>query len=254
MTNSDEASEGRLAAVSETTDILPGGPQMLDSKLERPVLSIRDAAWQMGIGAQTLGNWLEGYTARNGRRHPPVLRIEPTGQLFLTWGEYVEAFYLTAYRFDKKVPLQRIRPFIEAMRQEFQVRYPLAHMQPYVDESRQLLLKVQQSLDLPDELWMVFQGSSRQLVLNPTLQTEFLSRVVFNFETAQRILPIRGEERLTIDPGVRSGTASILGVPARLLMQSVEAGDTLEAVATSYDLEVSDVELAVAFARLPRAA
>lgn len=221
--------------------------------LDRRVLGASEAAWQLGISGQTLGNWLDGYTAKNGKVHPPVLRETPTGVPSLTWGEYVEAFYLTAYRFHKKVPLQRIRPFVEAMRQEFQVPYPLAHLRPYVDESRQLLLKVQKELDLPDDLWMVFEGKSQQLVLNPTLRTDFLSRVEFEADDAQRIFPIPDKRRLVIDPRVRSGTAAIEGVPATLVAKSVESGDSLQTVADTFDLDIPAIELALSYA-LARAA
>lgn len=226
---------------------------MAATTLDRRVLSTNDAAWQLGISNQTLGNWLEGYTARNGRNHPPVLRETATGEASLTWGEYVEAFYLTAYRFHKRVPMQRLRPFVEAMRQAFQLPYPLAHLRPYVDESRQLLLKVQDELDLPDELWMVFHGKSQQLVLNPTLQMDFLSRVEFEADDAQRIFPFPNKRRLVIDPRVRSGTASIEGVPASMVAKAVESGDTIQAVAETFDLDLPDVELALSYA-LARAA
>jgi hypothetical protein len=108
------------------------------------------------------------------------------------------------------------------MRQEFQVAYPLAHLRPYVDESRKLLLKVQESLDLPDELWMVFEGKSQQLILNPTLQTDFLSRVEFGADDVQRIFPVPNKRRLGHRSRVRSGTASIKGVPASMVAKGVE--------------------------------
>lgn len=48
----------------------------------------------------------------------------------VTWGEFVELGYLRQYR-RKEVPFQRLRPVIEALRQEFGTPYPLAAAKPF---------------------------------------------------------------------------------------------------------------------------
>jgi hypothetical protein len=44
--------------------------------------------------------------------YPPVVRIEPTGQEIVTWGEFTETRLLAVFR-DAGVPMQRMRPAVE---------------------------------------------------------------------------------------------------------------------------------------------
>ena len=50
----------------------------------------------------------------------------------MTWAEFVEAGLLRSYRRDHEVPLRELRDFIDRLRDEFQVPYPLADRRPYV--------------------------------------------------------------------------------------------------------------------------
>lgn len=121
-------------------------------------------------------HWLEGGEPQ-GFRYEPVLRAEPTGSNQVTWGEMVAARYLRAYR--ERVPMQRLRPFIAALRSEFGALYPLAHFRPYVDENRSLVLRLQEEAGLRDDLWLVFQLRAGHLRINPAVVNEFLDRVEF---------------------------------------------------------------------------
>ena len=56
----------------------------------------------------------------------PVIRREPTNSRTVTWAEFVEAGLLRSYRRDHEVPLRELRDFIDRLRDEFQVPYPLA--------------------------------------------------------------------------------------------------------------------------------
>ena len=74
--------------------------------LNRPVYSLADAAEILRMSPGTLAWWLDG--GERGRRvYPPVIRVEPTGERSLTWGEFVEAGLLRQYRRELGVRLQR---------------------------------------------------------------------------------------------------------------------------------------------------
>jgi hypothetical protein len=123
--------------------------------LDRPVTTVPEAARVLQIPVSTLRAWLDG-AERRGRRSQPVLREVATGSNQVTWGEMVEAHYLRAYR--AAVSMQRLRPFLSQLRDEFGVPYPLAHFRPFVDASHDLVFRLQEESDLPDELWMVYRG------------------------------------------------------------------------------------------------
>jgi hypothetical protein len=80
------------------------------------------AARLLRVAPSTLHWWLEGRPPR----YRPVIRVEPTGSRNVTWAEFVEAGLLRSYRREHDVPLKELREFIDRLREEFQVPYPLA--------------------------------------------------------------------------------------------------------------------------------
>ncbi len=116
------------------------------SILERPVYGVAEAAGFLGLRPDRARAWLDGYE-RQGVRYTSVIRVEPTGDDIVTWGEFVELGYLREYR-RKGVPLQRLRPVTDALRAEFATPYPLATAKPYI-YGKELVLELQQRNDLP---------------------------------------------------------------------------------------------------------
>lgn len=216
--------------------------------LERPVTTVPEAARVLQIPLTTLRSWLDG-AERRGSRSEPVLRELATGSNLVTWGEMVEARYLRAYR--AAVSMQRLRPFLAQMRNEFGVPYPLAHFKPYVDASRDLVYRLQTQADLPDDLWLVFRGRGDQLRLSPTVANDFLHQVEFAVDgglEALRMRPLGRPSNLVIDPGVHSGAPSVRGVrTARLAERAEGFGETPDELAREFDLDLSDVKAAIAY-------
>jgi len=207
---------------------------MTTTTLGRPVTTYKEAARSLRMPPATLRTWLDGFS-RSGRHYEPVLRPFATGDLTMTWGEMVEARYLRAYR--EKVSLQRIRPFVTALRDEFGVPYPLAHFRPYVK--------------LPEDLWLVFEGRSGQYILNQAIQKDFLDHVEFDegaSDEALRIFPMGKDSAVVIDPKVGSGAATIHGVRTADLAQRFEVfGETPDELAEEFELDPSDIKLGIAF-------
>jgi hypothetical protein len=67
------------------------------SILDRPVYGVSEAAGLLGLRADRGQAWLDGYE-RQGALYAPVIRVEPTGQDVVSWGEFVELGYLREYR------------------------------------------------------------------------------------------------------------------------------------------------------------
>ena len=98
--------------------------------------------------------------------HRPVIRQEPKGTgAAVTWAEFVEAGLLRQYRRELKVPLPELRAFIELLRQQFDVTYPLADRRPYAN-GKALVLEAQEQAGLPGESWLVTVADGR-LLLTP---------------------------------------------------------------------------------------
>lgn len=110
------------------------------SILDLPIYSFADVDRLVGLSAGTARRWIDGYE-RAGVAYPPVLRPEPTGDEDVTWGEMVEARLLAEFR-HRRVSLQRLRPAVQRLREEFGP-YPLAMARPLLDlTGRELVRRV----------------------------------------------------------------------------------------------------------------
>ena len=81
----------------------------------------------------------------------------------VTWAEFVEAGLLRAYR--RHVPMAELRAFIDRLRSEYGVPYPLADRRPFVAD-KQLLHDAQEAANLDAEFCLVAEVRG-QLVLTP---------------------------------------------------------------------------------------
>lgn len=89
------------------------------------MFSEAEAARLLGVHQSTLHYWLAG-GERRGRSYQPVIRVEPRATRSVTWAEFVEAGLLREYRRTHGVPMPELRAFIDQLRRDFGVPYPLA--------------------------------------------------------------------------------------------------------------------------------
>lgn len=210
--------------------------------LTRDTYSVAEAARLLRVSPPTLRRWLEG---REG--YQPVIRPEPTGSGNVTWGEFVEARFLCEYR--KRRSLQRLRPVIARLREELDVAYPLATGQPFVGPGLELTLRTQQAENLPDELAIVYEIISGQLVLAP-VASQFMERVQFAEEHPRwvvRIMPQGADSPVVIDPEFSFGAPTVRGIRTEAITEMVDAGESLQEVAEDYSLSAAEVRAAVTF-------
>ena len=220
---------------------------MATSDLDRELYPVGEAARLLRVPPSTLRWWLEGRTVR-GKQYPPVIREEATRSGLVTWGEFVEAGYLKEYR-SRSVPLPELRRFIDELRRELQIRYPLAHLQPYVSAHRRLVLELQKTAGLPPEFGLVLEVTSGQLLLGRAAES-FIEHVEFSEEgdnSAVRVFPVGKESPVVIDPRRSFGAPSIRGVRTEALAELIDAGEPAEGVAEDFDLPVELVKAAVAY-------
>ena len=122
--------------------------------LSRPVYGLAQVDALLSLRSGTARRWIDGYT-RAGRSYPPVVREASTGDEAVTWGEFVETRLLAQYR-DAGVPMIRMRPAIDLLREQMQTRYPLASARTWLDvDGRELVWKVQDQVGLDRPLALV---------------------------------------------------------------------------------------------------
>lgn len=164
----------------------------------------------------------------------------------MTWGEFVELGYLREYR-RKGVPLQRLRPVIDALRQALKTPYPLATARPYVYD-RELVLELQERSEVPPAIAIVIR-SGQEILMTPETQ-RFFKKVEFDPGSAGdalRLRPAGTASPVVIDPLIRFGRPSVHGVATDRLWELHDAGESLEQIADGYELAIDSVRAAVAY-------
>ncbi len=221
--------------------------------LERELYDVPLAAEILGVPRTTLHYWLEGGD-RRGRTYAPVLRPAATGSHAVTWGEFVEARYLREYRRSLGATMQNLRAFIEHLRDELAVPYPLASARPWVGPGRHLFISAQEKAGLPPELWACVEPQSGVMLLLPPAES-FLERV--EFDPAEngavvRLRPSGPDSAVVIDPEVRFGSPVVGGIPTETIAEQVDAGDSVESVARDFGLDLATAIDALRFERVDR--
>lgn len=213
--------------------------------LTRPVYGMSQVDWILALHPGTARRWIDGYT-RRGTQYPPVVRKEPTGDEIVTWGEFTEARLLGEFR-DAGVPIQRMRPAVERLRDQFETPYPLAMARPWLDTAgRELVLAVQQEVDLDKKLALVVVRND-QLVL--TLPTDnFVRSADFDKQgVVSRVRPVANLEAVWLDPLRQFGDPVVRSVPTEVIAEQVRAGDRISTIAELYELSEVEVEQAIAY-------
>jgi hypothetical protein len=149
--------------------------------LDREMFTEAEAARLLRVPQRTLNYWLEGGQYR-GRTYRPVIRVDPRGgHAAVTWAEFVEAGLLREYRQTHHIPMAELRGFIDQVRREYGVPYPLADQRPYAS-GRELLAEAQDATGLDVGLCLVATVRG-QYVLTPAADA-FYKRVTWEGDVA----------------------------------------------------------------------
>lgn len=213
------------------------------SLLGRPIYSFADVDRLVGLHSGTARRWIDGYS-RAGVHYPPVLRPEQTGVESVTWGEMVEARLLAEFRY-KGVSLQRLRPAVERLRDEFGL-YPLAQARPLLEvQGRELVQRVQDEVDLQRELHLVIVRSGQAVLNLPTQR--FADSAEYDEGVVVSLRPLSRAPAVQMDPGRSFGQPAIRSVRTEVLAEEYRAGATREHLAELYELSPEQVDDALRY-------
>jgi len=212
--------------------------------LDRILYSIPQVDRVLGLTGGTARRWIEGYE-RGGRRYPPLIRTEVSGEELITWGEFVETRLLSEYR-EAGVPIVHLRPAIEKLREEFDSRYPLAHARPFLDvEGRELVMRAQTDVGLERPLQLVVVRNNQLVVADRARQ--FVESVEYKDDIAERLHPAPDLREVVIDPLRQFGEPVVRSVPTEVIAEQVRAGDPPEMIMDLYELSRKQVDAALRY-------
>lgn len=229
-----------------------------------PLYTVTEAARYLDVPESTLATWTHGYRRRpRGRREvagPPVLTaLTKIGR----WGPVIpfiglaEGLVLAAMR-RSGVPLQRIRPALVRLEEQFGVSHALASKRLYIDGA-EVLFDYAETGDDPGaaraarDLVVVRNG---QRVFNEVIVAH-LSRLTFGGDGYVQVIQLPAYEvaEVLVDPSRGFGQPIFArgGVRLEDALGMFRAGEPLEGVAEEYGVPLEHLEDAVRIAMRPAA-
>jgi uncharacterized protein (DUF433 family) len=171
--------------------------------------------------------------------------------IIATWGEFVETRLLAEYR-DAGIPMIRMRPAVDALREELQTAYPLASARTWLEvDGRELVRRVQEKVGLERPLALV-EVRSGQAVLEWTRPANDFRRSLEwagegEHAQPQLLRPVPDLQEVVIDPRRGFGEPVVRGVRTDIIGELVRAGDSPDMIAEIYELPRSTVDAAVRY-------
>src|SRR5215469_5177284 len=154
-----------------------GGGAVSVDRFSTLLYGIGEAAGYLAVPRSTLASWAYGYGRRRTgtspfRADPVITAVRPTrpDEPAMPFIGLAEAYALTAFR-KAGVPMQRIRPAIDALAQELGLQHALASRRLYTDGAEVLYDYAQHAGDTPAG------ESARELVVVRNNQRVFTEAV-----------------------------------------------------------------------------
>jgi uncharacterized protein (DUF433 family) len=225
-------------------------------RFDTPLYSLAEAARYLGVPDSTMRGWVVGGSSRSADKLAavtgPVLTAVPArvsrGPVIPFVG-LAEGLVLTAMR-RSGVPLQRIRPALARLSQEFGVVHALASKRLFTDGAEVLFDYAETSDDAvaaqaARDLVVVRSG---QRVFNDVIEG-YLQRLEFSDDGYVRLIRLPAYEvaELVVDPARGFGQPVFARGGARLedALAMFRAGERLEVVADEYGMPPEQLEDAV---------
>lgn len=218
------------------------------SMLDREVYVYAEVDRLIGLHGGTAKRWINGYE-RAGTVYDPILRVAPRDTAWVTWGEFVEARMLAEFRDLKKVRTSRLRAAIEELRRMFDLKYPLAHLRPYLSVYDRDLTIAGGKVGLKDEELVIrtgqqMLGDGQWLAKHSILESDENGEAIIVEIPADRDFP-----DIVINPMRYSGQPTFVGrrVSPVTIAGMANSGEPHEVLAAEYGLSLQQVDQAIAY-------
>ncbi|MCL2090695.1 MAG: DUF433 domain-containing protein [Micrococcales bacterium] len=218
----------------------------LDDDLVLPLYTLRETAQIIGMPANTLHTWARGYRFKgvDGRQHDVDALVTTTsagrGPVVPFIG-LSEAYVLNAFR-TAGVPMQRIRPAVTRLADEFGLQTALASEQLKTDGAEVLWQFGEETADpeLRDRLVVVRNG---QMVFTEVVERYLRTITYRNGRVAVIQLP-QFTPKVVVDPRRNFGRPTIdaRGIRVDDVRDRLAAGEPVPQVAADYRLDLAVVE------------
>jgi uncharacterized protein (DUF433 family) len=208
-----------------------------DLRLAQPILTLREAAGHLAMPVSTLHTWASGRSAS-----PLVATVAGSpGGASVPFVGFAEAFVLSAFR-RAGVPMQRIRPAVEVLRDELGLEHALASKELYTDGAEVLYRFAEREEPGLLELTVVRTGQKQF----SEIVSDYLQRITYGDDGWVRMIELPAYRRATVvvDPARAFGLPLVAHGGARVedLVDRFVAGDSLSEVAADFGVPLDEVE------------
>ena len=224
----------------------PHGP-----KGDLPAYPLSEAALYVRVAPATLRSWVVGrdYPTRQGRRSfRPLIQPADRRSRLLSFNNLVEAHVLRALRTTHGTPIRAIRKALDFAQSELGIERLLLSRELCTDKRDLFLDRYGELINL---------SRSGQLAMRAVLESH-LSRI--EWKTASlplRLYPfvrteaLESPRHIAIDPNVGFGRPILRrrGVSTKVIVDRIDAGESIAELAADYELDPSEVEEAIVYER-----
>ncbi len=222
-----------------------------DARFDVPLYTLAEAARALDVPASTFATWARGYVRRPPGRTPVkgaavVTAFDaPAGEPSVPFVGLAEGMVLAAIR-RSGVPLQRVRPALDALAREIGVAHALASKALYTDGAELLFDYSQHAssaeADAASELVVVRSG---QRVFRDVIE-EYLRRIEYAPDGYARLIRLPAYERseVVVDPTRAFGQPIFIHGAARLsdVLERFWVGDDIETLSAEFGVPAAEIE------------
>lgn len=213
----------------------------MNELLLTPLYTQGEAAALLGMPQSTFNTWASGYTTSSGNRKPSFITVERPGRGYtVPFVGLAEAWIVRAFT-RAGVPVSRIRPALEQLRTQIGVEHALASDRLKTDGAEILWDLRQQDQSFDDNRLVVVRNGAATF---GEVVREHLKHVDYRDGFAGQLrIPRAFGADYTIDPQINFGqpTLTDYGIRVDDILDRIAAGETIEDVASDYDLPIETI-------------
>lgn len=221
-----------------------------DPRVTRPLLTVREAAWNLAIAESTFRDWARGYRRSAGRNasvgEAVVTALPAKGrEATIPFIGLVEGLVLAAFR-QTGIPLQRIRPALAILAREIGLEHALASKGLYSDGAEVLYSYAERGREGLDELAesLVVVRSGQHVFVD--VVRDYLKLIHFASDGwPDRVsLPAYRSAKVIVDPRFAFGRPIFEHGGARVedVLDRWRAGESTHELAEDFGVPASEIE------------
>jgi uncharacterized protein (DUF433 family) len=220
-----------------------------DLRFNVPLYTVAEAARALDVPPTTLATWARGYVRRpRGRREVRGAAVvtsisSPPGEPSIPFVGLTEGLVLAAVR-RSGVPLQRVRPALDALAKELGIQHALASRRLYSDGAEILFDYGAMSATDSDVVGQLVVVRNGQRVFVEVV-AEYLRRIVYDADGYARLIRVPAYAGEVIcDPSRSFGRPIFASGGARVgdVLDRFQSGESLQELSLEFGVPVPDLE------------